>query len=146
MGSVHERLYAAVVAAILGAEPPTGVVAVHDRRRMASFIDAELPAIRVLPGLDQTVDRIAEYENVNDLTISVQLYVVGEEQAAALPEMHAEIHRRVWAVPTLGGLAIRPFNVDIDERRDESDRLRILKTYRYRWRYRVAADDASLIP
>ncbi|AOZ05962.1 hypothetical protein [Cupriavidus malaysiensis] len=146
MSTVHERVYAAAVAAVAGEVPPAGVVAVHDRLRLAEFSVDELPAVRVLPGTDLPVDGISDWENVNELTVEVQLLMAGVDQIASMPQLHAEIHRRVWADPTLGGLAVRPFNGAIDERREESDQLRILKTYRYRWRYRVAADDATAIP
>lgn len=144
--TVSERVYQAVVALITGTAPPAGVQKVYDRMRMAGFADGEQPSIRVLPGLDQLVGGQSDYENVRELNISVELYAAGDEQIALLPAVHAEVHRRVWSDPTLGGLAVRPFNLEHEERRAEAERLNVQTTIRYRWRYRVAADDATVIP
>lgn len=144
--TIREQIYQAALAKVAGAALPEGAMAVHDRKRMAAFADEELPAIRVLPGLDQNVAGASDYENVNDLGLSVEIFVAGDEQIGLLPELHAEVHRRMWSDPNLGGLAVRPFNVDVDERRAESDRVRVQLTIRYRWRYRVAADDVTVTP
>ena len=144
--TIREQVYQAALAKVIGAAPPAGAMAVHDRMRMAAFSDDELPAIRVLPGLDQNVAGASDYENVNDLGISVEIFVAGNEQIGLLAGLHAEVHRRMWSDPYLGSLAVRPFNVDVDERRAESDRIRIQLTIRYRWRYRVAADDVTVTP
>ncbi len=141
-----ERIYAAVVALVAGSELPRGVRGVHDRKRMGAFVEADCPAIRVLDTGDTVVDRFADYENVNEEGCAIELYLVGDAQIDLAGEIHAEIHRRIWSEPTLSGLAIRPFNVGISTDRDEAGQITIRKTYRYRWRYLVAADDATVTP
>jgi hypothetical protein len=141
MATVTERIYAAALIALQGID---GVVAVHDRKRVAAFDRADMPCIRLLDGDDSLLQSVGEIEDLREIEISIEIYAHGDQQVDQIDTIRQSAVARIWKSPEIARLSgvVTTGDRPKPDRR-ESDGLQVREEQLMRISYPVQRDDLS---
>lgn len=140
MASRAQQIAAAALAR-LTVPPMTSVAATNVHASLRGALQSErLQAVAIEPGDEPEPARVAI--GVVQRRIELRVTVLGQGAAgyAVLDPAHVEIHARLMADPTLGGLALDIDEGPISRDREDAERQRVSLTHVYRYIYRTSEE------
>lgn len=140
MASRAEQIAAAVLAR-LTVPPMTSVVAASVHPNLRGALQSErLPAVAIETGDEPEPARVAISVVQRRVELRVTVLGVGAAGYAVLDPAHVELHARLMADPTLGGLALDVDEGAITREREDAERQRLSLTHVYRYVYRTSEE------
>lgn len=136
MASRREQILAHVASALAGT---TQVGNRIYRSRVDAFSRDEAPAIVIEPGQN----RAQEFSNCKinwTLDLIIAIYTRGQIPDQLADPIAVDVHSRIMADRTLGGLAIDIMPALEDPQRDKADLTSLWMVFTYQVRFRTAAD------
>ena len=137
----RESILAAIATALAGT---TGVGARIYRSRVEAFARNEAPALLIEPGIDTAREEPVSTCKIDwRLNVTIAVYTRG-----AIPEQLAgpiveDVHSRLMADRTLGGLAMDIWPGQVDHQRDQADTTAGWTVCSYVVRYRTGVTDLA---
>lgn len=134
--SIRERIVAAMAAALAGT---TQVSTRIYRSRVEAFSRSEAPALVVEPGTDEVLQEVSTCKLDWRLTVTVAVYTRG----GTIPDQTADpividVHSRVMADRTLGGLAMDVIPVSVEPIFESADQVAAWTVITFAVRYRTS--------
>lgn len=109
------------------------------RSRLEAFQRAESPAVVVEPGVDEASGPSASNCYIDwNLTLVIGVYARGHVPDQVADPVVSDIHSRLMADRTLGGLAMDVWPVSHDPQFEKADRPAVWTVLTYRVRYRTS--------
>ena len=134
-----------ILEAIKGLLAGTGQVGTRiDRSRAVAYARNEAPALAIEPGTD-----VAREEPVSNckidwrLQVSISVYTRGNVPEQLAAPIIADVHSRLMAERTLGGLAMDIWPNDVQHLREQGDATAGWTTLNYWIRYRTSQTDIT---
>lgn len=135
MASKREQIMQAAALALVGT---TGVGTRVFRSRLEAFQRAEAPAIVLEPGPDQAAAPSASNCHLDwAFTLMVLVYARGHVPDQVADPIVVDIHSRLMADRSLGGVAMDVWPIAVEPEFEKADRPSIWVVMSYRIRYRT---------
>lgn len=134
--SIRERIVAAMAAALANTvQVGTRIY----RSRVEAFSRAEAPALVVEPGTDEVLQELSICKLDWRLTVTVAVYTRG----GSIPDQTADpividVHSKIMADRTLGGLAMDVIPVSVDPTFESADQVACWTVITFAVRYRTS--------
>lgn len=133
--SIRERIVAAMAAALVNT---TQVGTRIYRSRVEAFSRSEAPALVIEPGTDEVLQELSICKLDWRLTVTVAVYVRGAIPDQVADPIIADVHAKLMADRTLGGLAMDVIPVSVDPQIEKADQVASWTVITWAVRYRTS--------
>lgn len=133
--SIRERIVAAMAAALVNT---TQVGTRIYRSRVEAFSRSEAPALVVEPGTDEMQQELSICKLDWRLLVTVAVYVRGSIPDQVADPIIADIHAKLMADRTLGGIALDLIPISVDPQIQSADQVASWTVLTWAVRYRTS--------
>jgi hypothetical protein len=133
--SIREQILAAIATALTNT---TQVGTRIYRSRVEAFSRSEAPALVIEPGTDEVLQELSICKLDWRLTVTVAVYVRGAIPDQVADPIIADVHAKLMADRTLGGLAMDVIPVSVDPQIEKADQVASWTVITWAVRYRTS--------